>query len=52
MLSLISSAFPTYTCHEEMILMLYYSQDDEVLNALLELLIDIFLELEETNDEN
>jgi hypothetical protein len=32
--------------------MLYYSQDDEVLNALLELLIDIFLELEETNDEN
>lgn len=32
--------------------MLYYSQDDEVLNALLELLIDIFLELEETNDED
>jgi hypothetical protein len=32
--------------------MVYYSESDEALNALLELLIDIFLELEETNDEN
>lgn len=32
--------------------MIYYSESDEVLNALLELLIDIFLELEETNDED
>lgn len=31
--------------------MLYYSQDDEVLNALLELLIDIFLELEEEQSD-
>ena len=32
--------------------MIYYSESDEALNALLELLIDIFLELEgETNDE-
>ena len=33
--------------------MIYYSESDEALNALLELLIDIFLELEEeTNDED
>ena len=32
--------------------MVYYSESDETLNALLELLIDIFLEQEETNDEN
>ena len=32
--------------------MVYYSESDEALTALLELLIDIFLELEETNDEN
>lgn len=32
--------------------MVYYCESDEVLNMLLELLIDIFLELEETNDEN
>ena len=33
--------------------MVYYSESDETLNALLELLIDIFLELEEeTNDED
>jgi hypothetical protein len=32
--------------------MVYYSESDEVLDALLELLIDIFLELEETNDED
>lgn len=31
--------------------MIYYSESDEALEALLELLIDIFLELEETNDE-
>lgn len=32
--------------------MIYYSESDEALNALLELLIDIFLELEgEANDE-
>ena len=31
--------------------MLYYSQDDEALNALLELLIDIFLELEEEQSD-
>ena len=32
--------------------MIYYSESDEALDALLELLIDIFLELEETNDED
>lgn len=32
--------------------MILYSYNDEALNALLELLIDIFLELEETNDED
>lgn len=32
--------------------MIYYSESDEALNALLELLIDIFLELEETDDKN
>ena len=33
--------------------MVYYSESDEALNALLELLIDIFLEQEEeTNDED
>lgn len=32
--------------------MVYYCESDEVLNMLLELLIDIFLELEGTDDEN
>lgn len=33
--------------------MIYYSESDEALDALLELLIDIFLEQEEeTNDED
>ena len=31
--------------------MIYYSESDDALDALLELLIDIFLELEETDDE-
>jgi hypothetical protein len=32
--------------------MIYFSYDESTLDLLLELLIDIFLELEETNDEN
>ena len=32
--------------------MVYYSESDEALDALLELLIDIFLELGGTNDED
>ena len=32
--------------------MILYSYNDEALNALLELLIDIFLELGGTNDED
>lgn len=37
----------------EVVIVIYYSESEEILEALLELLIDIFLETkEDTNEKN
>jgi hypothetical protein len=47
---LIGRPLPTYAIQRRVVIVVYYCEDNETLELLLELLIDIFLETKEEPD--